>query len=193
MINLPKTIVGKQITLECYDASHNEGLKSISINPKIWEFLPRKINSVTDFENYTVWLTDRINNHSLFVYSIINNDTQEMIGSTGFLNYDEINRKIEIGGSWLEPDYWGTLVNTEVKFLLLELCFSEFDLIRVEFRTRNANIRSRKALEKLGAKREGILRLDRINDDGSYLDTYVYSIIKPEWKSLKGNLLAKFS
>jgi N-acetyltransferase len=181
-------MTGKSVTLEQYDISHSEMLKDITINPKIWEFLPRKIHSLSDFEIYIDWLADRIKNGHLIVYSILDNTSHQIIGSTGFLNLDEINKKVEIGGTWFIPEYWGTGVNAESKKLLLSSCFYDNYIVRVEFRTRDANVRSQKALEKLGAKHEGILRWDRINEDGTFRDTYVYSILKLDWDILKKNL-----
>ena len=111
--------------------------------------------------------------------------TEKIIGSTGFLNFDRENKKIEIGGTWLAPVYWGTKLNLEAKLLLLDLCFSEWSLGRVEFKIREDNIRSQKAIEKLGAIKEGVLRWDRINEEGTFRNTMVYSIIQPEWKQVE--------
>jgi RimJ/RimL family protein N-acetyltransferase len=105
-------------------------------------------------------------------------------GGTGFLHIDVVNRQLEIGPTWLTPTAWGTKINIESKYLLLRACFEQ-DIMRVEFRTRETNIRSQKAIEKIGGVKEGILRCHRINEDGTFRNTIVYSIIQPDWTLTK--------
>ena len=93
----------------------------------------------------------------------------------------------EIGPTWLSPKVWGTKINIESKYLLLKDCFEQ-EIMRVEFRTRESNIRSQKAIEKIGGIREGVLRCHRINEDGSFRNTIVYSIIQPDWPLTKSAL-----
>jgi RimJ/RimL family protein N-acetyltransferase len=92
---------------------------------------------------------------------------------------------LEIGPTWLSPIVWGTKINIESKYLLLTHCFEQLNVMRVEFRTRETNIRSQKAIEKIGGIREGLLRCHRKNDNGTFRNTIIYSIIKPEWPSTK--------
>lgn len=101
----------------------------IAINPKIGEFFSRKINSFADFQNYIAWLNERIENKYLYVYSVIDNATVKIIRATGFLNYDEINNRIAIVGTWIVPSFWGTLINSEMKLLLLDLSFRKWILL----------------------------------------------------------------
>jgi len=185
-----RAIEGQNLLLVPFDTSHIGGLKKVAIDEKIWEHLPYNIYSEKDFDDYVSLIKDRIEKGTQYFLTIIDKQSEEILGSTGFLNIDEINKKLEIGGTWLTPKVWGTKVNLETKFLLLNFCFSETEIVRIEFRTREKNIRSQKAIEKIGGIKEGLLRLDKINDDGTFRNTILYSIIRPEWQDLKNRLKA---
>jgi RimJ/RimL family protein N-acetyltransferase len=113
------------------------------------------------------------------------------MGSTRFHSIKPKDRNIEIGYTWLHPDYWATGINTECKLLLLTFCFETLRAIQVQFQTNEANMRSRKAIEKIGGQFEGILRKDRIRDNGVIRNSVYYSIIDEEWESVKRNLQGK--
>ena len=98
------------------------------------------------------------------------------------------DRKLEIGWTWLHPDYWATAINPECKLLLLTYCFETLKTIRVQLKTSDINLRSRKAIEKIGGKFEGVLRKDRIRDNGVPRNSAYFSIIEEEWESAKKNL-----
>src|SRR5690606_33587051 len=106
------------------------------------------------------------------------------IGSTRFLEIDRENKGIEIGFTWLNPSVWRTSVNTECKYLLLQYCFEELKYIRVQFKTDILNVRSQTAIARLGAKKEGILRNQKIRQDGTYRDSVYFSIIESEWEEV---------
>ncbi|WP_307545550.1 GNAT family N-acetyltransferase [Paenibacillus sp. V4I5] len=97
-------------------------------------------------------------------------------------------KAIEIGWTWLSPDFWRTSVNTECKYLLLKYCFEELKVIRVQFSVSGQNLRSQRAVERIGAKKEGVFRNHRIKSDGSIHDNVFYSIIDSEWPNVKENL-----
>lgn len=121
-------------------------------------------------------------------FAIVLKKEQKLIGSTRFLDIQPIHRKLEIGGTWLVPDYWATAVNVECKLILLTYCFERLNTVRVQLKTDVNNIRSRKAIEKIGGKYEGTLRNDMVRDNGSYRDSAYYSIIESEWGAAKVNL-----
>ena len=183
-----KVIKGQNLLLVPFDSSHIEGLKKVAIDKKIWDYLPYKIYSEKDFYDYVTLVQERIEKGSQYLWTIIERQTNKILGSTSFINIDELNRKLEIGGTWLTPKVWGTKVNLEVKYLLLDFCFTDNEIVRVEFRTRENNIRSQKAIEKIGGVKEGLLRLDKINDDGIFRNTILYSIVRPEWQDLQNRL-----
>jgi RimJ/RimL family protein N-acetyltransferase len=110
------------------------------------------------------------------------------VGMTTFCNIDQANRHVEIGYTWLAPAVQRTGVNTAAKRLLLEHAFEACDAIAVEFRTSWHNRQSQAAIERLGARRDGVLRNDRISSDGTLRDTVVYSILPHEWPGVRNGL-----
>lgn len=111
-----------------------------------------------------------------------------LIGSSSYLNVDGSNRRLEIGATWYVESVRRTGVNTEAKLLLLWHAFEALDCIAVEFRTHFFNSASRAAIERLGAKLDGVLRSHLLLSDGSRRDTVVYSILDIEWPAVRNNL-----
>lgn len=114
-----------------------------------------------------------------------------VVGRTTFLNLDEANRRLEIGATWLAASVQGTAVNPAAKLLQLARAFDDLGCIAVEFRTHWHNRQSRAAIERLGAKQDGVLRNHRILPDGSFRDTVVYSIVATEWPAVRRGLEAR--
>jgi N-acetyltransferase len=121
-------------------------------------------------------------------FAVTGNATAKAIGMTNFLNIDDINRRVEIGGTWYRKSMQRSGVNTETKLLLLGHAFETLDCIAVEFRTHFFNHQSRRAIERLGAKLDGILRSHQLATNGTLRDTCVYSIIASEWPTIKAHL-----
>lgn len=111
-----------------------------------------------------------------------------LVGSTSYLNIDEPNRRLEIGATWYTAAARRTGVNTETKLLLLSHAFDELGCVAVEFRTHFMNADSRAAIERLGAKLDGVLRSHQLLPDGSRRDTVVYSILDIEWPAVRSKL-----
>ncbi|MHC4823389.1 MAG: GNAT family N-acetyltransferase [Planctomycetota bacterium] len=114
----------------------------------------------------------------------------EAVGSTRFCNIDAANRRAEIGYTWLIKSAQRTKVNSLCKLLLLGFLFEQHEAIAVEFRTHFHNRSSRRAIERLGAKLDGVLRQHRILPNGTFRDTVVYSILDSEWPAVKEGLVA---
>ena len=125
---------------------------------------------------------------SMLPFSIIDNGSGRAVGMTTYMNIDAANRRIEIGSTWYRKSVQRTPLNTECKLLLLRHAFEKLDCICVEFRTHYINAQSRAAIERLGAKFDGILRAHMIMANGTIRDTAVYSIIASEWPTVKANL-----
>lgn len=111
-----------------------------------------------------------------------------LVGSSSYLNVDPPNRRLEIGATWYSGSARRTGVNAETKLLMLRHAFEQLDCVAVEFRTHFFNRTSRAAIERLGAKQDGILRSHQLLADGSRRDTVVYSILDIEWPAALGNL-----
>ena len=116
------------------------------------------------------------------------NDGNIVVGSTRYMNIDALNHRLEIGTTWLSRSWQRTFVNTHAKFLMLQHAFETLGCIAVEWRTHVLNTQSRAAIERLGAKFDGILRSHMIMPEGSIRDTAVYSVIRAEWPEVKATL-----
>ena len=110
------------------------------------------------------------------------------VGMTTYMNIDAANKRVEIGSTWIGKDAQRTGLNTEAKRLLLGHAFDDLGCIAVEFRTHALNHQSRSAIERLGAKLDGVLRSHFVMDNGSLRDTAVYSILPHEWPAVRANL-----
>ena len=126
-------------------------------------------------------------------FVVVDKATQAVIGSTRFCNADNTNQRVEIGYTWYAKRFQKTLVNTECKYLLLSHAFEKLSAIAIEFRTHWHNQASRKAIARLGAKQDGVLRNHQRMDDGSYRDTVVFSITESEWLAVKASLSYKLN
>jgi RimJ/RimL family protein N-acetyltransferase len=125
-----------------------------------------------------------------FPFVIFHREQQKIVGSTRLMNIEPAHRKLEIGWTWLHPDYWATAVNLECKLLLLTFCFEQLLAIRVQLKTDENNIRSRTAIQKTGATYEGTLRHDWLRPNGTIRNSAYYSIIYTEWEQKKPALAA---
>jgi N-acetyltransferase len=125
---------------------------------------------------------------SMLPFTVIENATGKAVGMTSYMNIDSANRRLEIGSTWYRKRVQRTAMNTECKFLLLQNAFESLDCIAVEFRTASLNEQSRRGIERLGAKLDGILRSHRFFSNGTLRDTCVYSILAPEWPAIKAHL-----
>jgi RimJ/RimL family protein N-acetyltransferase len=181
-------LAGRFITLERFCNDHITELASIAIEEKIWQNLPYNIKDDASYAVFIKELQNKNENDQTVTYVVRDKTTKQVCGSTGFINIDAANQQLEIGPTWLSPIVWGTKINIESKYLLLTHCFEQLNIMRVELRTRVSNIRSQKAIEKIGGVKEGLLRCHRKNEDGTFRNTIVYSIIQPEWPATKTSL-----
>jgi RimJ/RimL family protein N-acetyltransferase len=180
---------GERVKLLPASHEHLDGLFKAANHQEIWAYSPSSISKLEEMETaMNQWFKSR-EQGSRYPFVIFDNSTSEIVGSTGFLDISMENRKLEIGGTWLDPKVWRTRVNTECKFLMLNYCFEELNLVRVQLRTDARNERSNRAIQRIGARFEGTLRQDMIMHDGFIRDSNVYSILDQEWGSVKDRLL----
>ncbi|MEI9533708.1 GNAT family N-acetyltransferase [Moellerella wisconsensis] len=121
-------------------------------------------------------------------FIVINKNNQQIVGLTAYNTIDNQVRRVEIGATWYRLEAQRTHINTEAKYLLLKYAFEQLDCVAVEFRTHILNLQSRKAIERLGAKLDGILRSHSYTKTGELRDSCVYSIIASEWSVVKRHL-----
>ncbi len=128
---------------------------------------------------------------SMMPFATLDRTSGKAIGMTTFMNIKLANRKVEIGSTWLAQSHQGTAINPEAKLLMLAYAFETLNCNAVELRTHEQNLQSRAAIEKLGAKLDGILRNDMVMANGSIRNTAVYSITKEEWPTVQRDLKAR--
>jgi RimJ/RimL family protein N-acetyltransferase len=157
-------------------------------DPEIWRYVPYMIRTEADMAQYVrMALADRDKGES-FPFAIQAIDSDRILGSTRFYALSKQNRNLEIGYTWIDPSAWRSAVNTECKYLLLRHAFEALGCLRVALRTDSRNQRSQRAIERLGATWEGVLRKHMILGDGYVPDTVYYSVIDTEWPRVKAFL-----
>jgi RimJ/RimL family protein N-acetyltransferase len=181
-------LAGEAIRLVPMEESHTADLAAALAHPEIWEFTWRKITTSEQLNQLLITALMNKENGTEAPYTIFERSTGKIIGSTRIHHLDTKHRGAEIGCTWISPEYWRTRVNTESKSLLLHHCFEELDLVRVQFSVIGNNLRSQRAVERIGGTREGVLRNHRIQSDGTVLDNVLYSILDTEWPGVKANL-----
>jgi len=124
-------------------------------------------------------------------FAVILLETGRAVGATRFLTIQPDQRNLEIGGTWYGIDYQRTIVNTECKYLMLKHAFEVMGIIRVQIKTDSRNLASQRAIERLGAVKEGVLRKHMILPDGYIRDSVIYSILDDEWPAVKEHLEQK--
>ncbi|MCM2474732.1 GNAT family N-acetyltransferase [Rhizobium sp. CG5] len=125
---------------------------------------------------------------SMLPFAVVDMASGKAVGMTSYMNIDAANRRVEIGSTWYRQSMQRGPLNTECKLLLLQHAFESLGCIGVEFRTHFMNHQSRRAIERLGAKLDGVLRSHMVMPNGTIRDTAVYSIIPSEWPAVKANL-----
>ena len=189
LIQHPTILSGQEIELVPLEKVHFDELFAAASDKELWSLIPTDCSDRDTFNKaYKFSLNEReLGNQYPFV--IKHKKTNRLIGSTRFFEIYPRDKKLEIGWTWIIKEYWGTTVNLECKLLLLTFCFESLKLSRVQFKTKDTNFRSRKAIEKIGGVFEGILRKDRIQGDGTVRNTAYYSIINDEWPQTRERIL----
>jgi len=125
---------------------------------------------------------------SMLPFTVVDAGTGEVVGMTTYMNIDAVNHRVEIGSTWYAKRVQRTALNTEAKLLLLGHAFESLGCVAVEFRTHFMNQQSRRAIERLGAKLDGILRNHSVAPNGTLRDTCVYSVLVSEWPTVRAHL-----
>lgn len=192
MTDLETCLEGAYVALEPLMHSHVDALQSAVRDGQLWQLWYASVPSPDEMARYVdTAIKASINGDMAF--AVRNIKTQQIIGTTRFYNVEPAHKRGLIGYSWYAKSAQGTVINTEAKYLLMQYWFEAQQANAVEFRTHFFNQASRRAIERLGAKQDGILRSHQILKDGSIRDTVVYSIIASEWPAVKNNLQDKWA
>ncbi|MFD1953574.1 GNAT family N-acetyltransferase [Paenibacillus thailandensis] len=179
---------GQTIDLVLLEPAHKGELAAVLHNDAIWEFTWRKITSLEQAEALVDEALRGRAGGTQLPFAVIEKKTGQVVGTTRIADINQTHRNAEIGYSWLSPRVWRTSVNTECKRLLLAHCFERLGTLRVQFSISHFNVRSQRAVERIGAVQEGVLRRARIKPDGSVHDVLLYSILDTEWPAVKERL-----
>lgn len=184
----PVTLEGRHVRLEPLAHRHVDALQRAAADGALWNLWFTGVPAPEDAASYVDTALAMQAQGVALPFAVRSLASGEIVGSTRYCNVAAADRRLEIGYTWYAASVQRTGVNTETKALLLRHAFEAMRCIAVELRTHWLNHRSRAAIERLGAKQDGVLRNHRLLPDGSYRDTVVFSIIESEWPAVKRHL-----
>lgn len=187
------TLQGQGIILRPLQYTDANALLRAAADGELWNLTVTVVPSPTTVDAYLKKALDGREAGTVMPFVIVLKETGEVIGSTRFWKIDPLNRKLEIGSSWISARFQKTFVNTEAKYLMLRHAFEVLDCVRVQFTTDENNQKSRNAILRLGALQEGIVRHERIMPDGRKRNSVRFSIIDDEWPQVRLNLERKLA
>jgi len=193
----PVTLTGQYATLVPLVTEHHDDLVEAVLDGELWRLW---YTSIPTPEGVAAEIKRRLglqDQGAMLPFAVIENATGKAVGLTTYMNIDNGNRRVEIGSTWYRRRVQRTALNTECKLLLLQHAFEQLQCIAVEFRTHFFNQQSRAGIERLGAKLDGVLRSHQVNPHpdakGTLRDTCVYSVIAPEWPTVRAHLSYQLS
>lgn len=177
------------VRLEPLGPQHEAGLRAAAADGELWQLV---VATVPEPENTAAYIRNALAMPDRIAFAVIDEtDNDRIIGSTSYCNIVPAAKRLEIGYTWYAQSYWRSRVNTTCKYLLLRHAFDTLNVQTVGWRADLINTRSQQAIERLGAKKDGVLRGFQTRRDGSIRDTVVYSMIREEWPQAEANLAAR--
>jgi N-acetyltransferase len=184
----PITLTGAHVQLLPLSMEHLKSLQEAVTDGALWKLWYTFIPTVEKMDDWIRTALDEQRRGVSVPFVIVRKEDSRIVGSTRYMNIESGIRRLEIGTTWYSKSVQRSPINTECKLLLLQHAFEDLKCVAVEFRTHRFNERSRRAIERLGAQLDGILRNHRYSSNGTIRDTVVYSIIEDEWPNVKSNL-----
>lgn len=184
----PPILENERIKLVPMEIDHAGPLYGIN-HSETWAFMLLEVKTKQDMDE---WVANAVNLREqkfALPFVVILKETNQVVGTTRLYEFNETHLSCEIGSTWYGVDYRRTFVNSDCKYLLLKYCFETLGMIRVQLKTDERNVRSQKAIERLGATKEGILRKERILANGYVRNAVLYSITDADWSSVKQGLM----
>ncbi len=189
---LQMEIIHERAKLRLMDNTDVETLFSIvEGNRDIWAYLISKMDSVQDMQQYVQKAIKGYGRGTQIPLVVVDQQTNKIVGSTRLYNISVEDKTVELGQTWYHPSVQRTSINTECKYMLLQYAFEKLHMLRVQIKTDARNEKAQRAIERLGAVKEGVLRNERKLPNGYVRDAVVYSIISSEWPGVKEQLLEK--
>jgi len=194
-ITVPLTLEGSVVRLEPMRSEHAKLFWDVAKDAldDIFRWIPYSMKTPEDFQRLIEKALSEQERGDSVVFATVERSSGRVIGSTRFMNIDRVNRRVEIGSTWIAPAWQRTAINTEAKCLMLRHAFEAWGCIRVELKTDALNQKSRNAILRIGAKEEGTLRRHLITWTGRVRDTVYFSILDNEWPEVKLKLEAYLS
>ncbi len=185
----PIVLTGRHVRLEPMTEAHIPRLAEIGVGQNFWDFMVYgRMDSEDDMRQWVLEILSREKNGTDLPFAVIHLASRRVAGATRYMNIIPKDRGLEVGGTWYGTEFQRTPVNTESKYLLFTHAFETLKCIRLQLKTDLRNERSQKAIERIGAKKEGVLRNHMILPDGRYRDSVYYSILDTEWEGVKRRL-----
>lgn len=187
------TLQGQRIVLRPLQYADADALLHAAADGELWNLTVTVVPSPGTVDSYLKKALDGRDAGTVMPFVIVLKDSGEVIGSTRFWKIDPLNRKLEIGSSWIAERWQKSFVNTEAKYLMLRHAFEVLNCVRVQFTTDENNQKSRQAILRLGAQQEGVVRHERIMPDGRKRNSVRFSIIDDEWLQVRQRLEQKLA
>lgn len=180
------------VRLEPLEEGHREPLRAAGDDPDLWRFAFLNLNG-TDFDAWMTYRLTEMERTDDITYAVFDKASESYVGSSSFLGYVPWFKRVEIGWTWYAKKAWSSAVNPSCKLLMLTYGLESAGLNRVEFKLDATNKRSWAAVEKLGAKHEGVHRAHMVMPDGRIRDSAFFSVIMDEWPAVKAGLEKRLS
>jgi RimJ/RimL family protein N-acetyltransferase len=188
MIVAPVTLEGRHVRLEPLSKAHHAGLTAVGLDEELWRWIPTPVRTAEEMSAYIATALEEQARGVSLPFAQIEKSSGRAIGCTRYGNIDRTHHRVEIGWTWIAPEWQRTGVNTETKYLLLRHAFETLGCIRVELKTDALNEKSRNAILRIGAKEEGTFRNHMITASGRIRHTVYFSILDSEWPAVKVRL-----
>jgi len=186
---IPGSLTNNHVTLKPLSASDAEAYLAIGGDPGIWKYLaPEPFESLDDAQRWIEGMLKRAQNFGEVAFSVYDNKTTKLAGSSSYLDIRTAHGGLEIGFTWYGKEFQRTHVNTATKLALFANAFEVLDANRVQLQTDSRNQASQRAIERLGATKEGVLRKHKVYPSGYVRDSVMYSVTKDEWAAVKAHL-----
>ena len=189
----PVVLEGSHVRMEPLKESHHDELCAVGLDPELWRWIPFRVLTPDEMSGYIRNAMDAQTAGSALPFATVERSSGRAIGSTRYMNIDAPNRHVEIGSTWIGRAWQRSAVNTEAKYLMLRHAFETLGCLRVELKTDSMNVRSRNAIQRIGARQEGIFRNHMPTWSGRIRHSVYFSIIDSEWPKVKADLEAKLA
>ncbi|WP_440480345.1 GNAT family N-acetyltransferase [Rossellomorea vietnamensis] len=166
------------------EIKHSKELLEVN-DPEIWRYMLLEITTLEEVEKWVTAAVRLRDQQTALPFAVVLKEQNKIIGSTRLFEINLTQKSCELGSTWYSKDHQRSFVNSNCKYLILQYCFEVLGMMRVQLKTDERNLRSQKAIERMGAVKEGVLRKERILSGGYVRNAVVYSIIDEEWPSIK--------